>query len=191
MQMALAWLHAAGFTHIGAKLLELVALITATAPPTRRTARWLTSIRLHEPYKQGKASPLHHKLQHQRTRSLSMSTTFTRAALLSTALIASGAVFAQQTNPQQPLIEGVPAQAAPSPHMGSAFSRTEVRGEARSANAAGEADKGGLVGPDLGQPNASGQRRHMLSRSEVQAQVRGQTDRIGGEADDLGRVSAM
>jgi hypothetical protein len=120
-----------------------------------------------------------------------MSMTFTRAALFSAALVAAGGVLAQQTNPQQPLIEGVPAQAAPSANTGSAFTRAQVRGEARSANAAGEADKGGKVASGLGRQDASGQRRPMLSRSEVQAQVRGQTDRIGGEADDLGRVSAM
>lgn len=117
--------------------------------------------------------------------------TFTRAALLSAALVASSGVFAQQTDPQQPLIEGVPAQAAPSSNTGSEFSRTEIRDEARSANAAGDADKGGKVASDLGKQGAAGQRRPMLSRSEVQAQVRGQTDRIGGEADDLGRVTAM
>ncbi|WP_326540455.1 hypothetical protein [Pseudorhodoferax sp.] len=120
-----------------------------------------------------------------------MHTTFTRAAVLSAALIASSSVFAQQANPQQPLIEGVPAQSSPSASNGSEFSRTEIRGEARSANAVGEADKGGKVASDLGKQDASGERRHMLSRSEVQAQVRGQTDRIGGEADDLGRVSSM
>ncbi len=120
-----------------------------------------------------------------------MISSITRTALLSVALAAAGGAMAQQTMPQQPRIEGVPAMTAPSRNTTSDVSRAEVRSQARSANAAGEADKGGRVASDLGKQDGSGQPARAMSRSEVQAQVRGQTDRIGGEADDLGRISTM
>lgn len=113
------------------------------------------------------------------------------AALLAATMFAGGAALAQQQQPT--LIEGVPSKPAPSRTMGSEHTRGEVRDEARRANAIGEADKGGRVASDVGKQNDSlgAYMARDLSRAEVQAQVRGQTDRIGGEADDLGRVNTM
>lgn len=113
------------------------------------------------------------------------------AALLVATFLASGAAMAQQSQPT--IIEGVPSKPAPSPYATSEYTRGEIRQEARRANAIGEADKGGLVASTVGEQNdALGDpMARSLSRGEVQAQVRGETDRIGGEADDLGRMQAM
>lgn len=111
--------------------------------------------------------------------------TFASTLIVSAALLAANGAMAQQPNPQQPRIEGVPAQAAPM-RGGSEHSRSEVRDEAQRANAAGEADKGGRVASDLGKQEGADQHARPLTREEVQTQARGQTDRIGGEADDLG-----
>lgn len=118
--------------------------------------------------------------------------TIASSLIVSAALLATGGAMAQQANPQQPRIEGVPAMTAPmrSSH-GSEHSRADVRTEARHANALGEADKGGRVASDLGRQDGADPFTSPLTRAEVQAQVRGSTDRIGGEADDLGNPAAM
>lgn len=113
------------------------------------------------------------------------------AAILAATVLAGGAAMAQQHQPT--LIEGVPSKPAPSGSISTEHTRSEVRSEARRANAIGEADKGGKVAADVGKQNDSlgTYMARDLTRAEVQAQVRGQTDRIGGEADDLGRVNTM
>ncbi|KQP49505.1 hypothetical protein [Pseudorhodoferax sp. Leaf274] len=119
---------------------------------------------------------------------MNMHKTLRTAALLAAATFAGGAAMAQQQPPT--VIEGVPSKPAPSRHISTEHTRAEVRQDARRANAAGEADKGGLVGADVGKQNDAlgAYMASNLTRAEVQAQVRGQTDRIGGEADDLGRM---
>lgn len=114
----------------------------------------------------------------------------TAAALLAATVFAGGAAMAQQ---QPTIIEGVPSKPAPSPHMTTENTRAEVRQDARRANAIGEADQGGQVAAKVGeQDDALGAyMARDLTRAEVQAQVRGQTDRIGGEGDDLGRLGTM
>ncbi len=112
-------------------------------------------------------------------------------ALLAATFFAGGAAIAQQR--PTTVIEGVPSKPAPSGHVSTEHTRGEVRQDARRANAIGAADKGGQVASEVGeQHDALGayQARN-LTRAEVQAQVRGQTDRIGGEGDDLGRVNTM
>lgn len=123
---------------------------------------------------------------------MSMNKSFrTAAALLAATLFAGGPAMAQQRQPT--IIEGVPSKPAPSPHMTTENSRSEVRQDARRANAIGEADKGGQVAADMGEQNDAlgAYMARDLTRAEVQAQVRGQTDRIGGEGDDLGRMNTM
>lgn len=113
------------------------------------------------------------------------------AAIVAATLFASGAALAQQQPPT--VIEGVPTKPAKSPHVHNENARAEVRQDARRANAIGEADKGGLVASDVGKQNDAlgSYMARDLTRDEVQAQVRGQTDRVGGEADDLGNMRAM
>lgn len=113
------------------------------------------------------------------------------AALIAATFLAGGAAMAQQQQPT--IIEGVPSKPAPSRNATSEHTRSEVRQEARHANAIGQADRGAQPASDLGMQNDSlGSYMHRnLTRAEVQAQVRGQTDRVGGEADDLGRANTM
>lgn len=115
----------------------------------------------------------------------------TTAALLAATVFAGGAAMAQQQ--PRTVIEGVPSKPAPSGQVSTEHTRGEIRQEARRANAVGTADQGGLVAADLGkQTDALGAyQARDLTRAEVQAQVRGKTDRIGGESDDLGRVNTM
>lgn len=112
--------------------------------------------------------------------------TFATTALCTIALLSAGGAMAQQHHSMQPLIEGVPAMMSPMAHDGSENARAEVRNEAQLANAAGDADRGGLVASELGRQDDSGQPAQAMTRDEVQAQARGQTTRIGGEADDIG-----
>lgn len=110
------------------------------------------------------------------------------AALIAATVFAGGAAMAQQQPPS--VVEGMPVKPAPSRDATSEHTRGEIRQEARRANATGEADKGGRVAADLGEQNDAlgSYMARNRTRAEVQAQVRGQTDRIGGEADDLGRM---
>jgi hypothetical protein len=113
------------------------------------------------------------------------------AAVLAATVFAGGAALAQQPAPT--IIEGVPSKPAPSGQISTEHTRGEIRQEARRANAIGEADKGGQVAAKVGEQNDAlgAYMASDLTRAEVQAQVRGQTDRIGGEGDDLGRMGTM
>lgn len=116
---------------------------------------------------------------------------FVTTAFCSFAMLAAGGAMAQQNNPMQPLIEGVPAMMSPMQSSGSEATRAEVRSEARAANTAGEADHGGLVAAGLGDHSDTAQPGGELTRAQVQAQVLGRTDRTGGEVGEVGRSTMM
>lgn len=117
-------------------------------------------------------------------------TKFITTTVCSLAMLAAGGAMAQQNDPMQPLIEGVPAMMSPMQTGGSEHSRAEVRSEARAANAAGDADKGGLVAAGLGDHSDTEQPGGTMTRAQVQAQVLGSTNRAGGEVGDV-RPAAM
>lgn len=116
---------------------------------------------------------------------------FVNTAVCSFAMLAAGSALAQQNDPMQPLIEGVPAMMSPMQASGSETTRAEVRSEARTANSVGEADQGGLVAASLGDHSDTGQPGGGMSRAQVQAQVLGRTDRVGGEVGDFRRSMTM